>query len=36
MQTEELVTHIYPLADWYAGFEMAATRSEALRVAIKP
>jgi L-iditol 2-dehydrogenase len=36
VQTEELVTHIYPLADWYAGFEMAATRSEALRVAIKP
>jgi threonine dehydrogenase-like Zn-dependent dehydrogenase len=36
VQPEELVTHIYPLADWYAGFEMAATRSEALRVVIKP
>lgn len=36
VKTEELVTHVFPLADWYAGFEMAATRSEALRVAIKP
>jgi threonine dehydrogenase-like Zn-dependent dehydrogenase len=36
VRTEELVTHVYPLEEWYAGFEMAATRSEALRVAIKP
>jgi 2-desacetyl-2-hydroxyethyl bacteriochlorophyllide A dehydrogenase len=36
VKTEELVTHVFPLEDWYAGFEMAATRSEALRVAIKP
>jgi hypothetical protein len=27
---------VFPLEDWYAGFEMAATRSEALRVAIQP
>jgi threonine dehydrogenase-like Zn-dependent dehydrogenase len=36
VQTEELVTHVFPLEDWYAGFEMAATSWEALRVAIKP
>jgi threonine dehydrogenase-like Zn-dependent dehydrogenase len=36
VKTEELVTHVFPLEDWYAGFEMAATRSEALRVAIAP
>ena len=36
VQTEELVTHVFALGDWYAGFEMAATSWEALRVAIKP
>jgi len=30
-----LVTHIYPLDDWYAAFDLAATSPECLRVAIK-
>lgn len=36
VQTEELVTHVFPLKDWYAGFETAATGAEALRVVIQP
>lgn len=30
-----LVTHVVPLSDWRAGFELAASGSEALRVAIQ-
>ncbi len=36
VQTRPLVTHVHSLDDWYAGFDLAATSAEALRVAIKP
>lgn len=35
VQLKPLVTHVYSLDDWMAGFELAATSPEALRVAIK-
>jgi hypothetical protein len=35
IQKPKLISHLF-VWKWYAGFKMAATRSEALRVAIKP
>ncbi|SCZ78192.1 zinc-dependent alcohol dehydrogenase [Acidaminobacter hydrogenoformans] len=36
VQLKPLVTHVFDLDDWEAGFDLAATCSECLRVAIKP
>jgi len=36
VQLKPLVTHVFDLDDWEAGFDLAATSPECLRVAIKP
>lgn len=36
VQLKPLVTHVFDLEDWEAGFDLAATSPECLRVAIKP
>lgn len=36
VQLAPLVTHVYSLDDWGAGFDLAATSPDCLRVALKP
>ena len=36
VETESLVTHVFPLDRWEEAFELAATSPECLRVAVKP
>jgi len=36
VQLKQLVTHVFPLAEWEKGFNLAATSSECLRVALQP
>ena len=36
VKLEPLVTHVFDLEDWRKGFDLAASSSDCLRVALKP